>query len=459
MAFLSSLIYFIIVIGVLVLIHEFGHFIAARISGMRVDIFSVGMGTRLFGFNKKTGFTFGKLPNDFDGEGYTDYRLSLLPVGGYVKICGMVDESMDTEFAKSEPKPWEFRSKHPLLKAFTISAGVIMNAVLAIVIFAGIAYFQGSYHNGTTGIGYIEKGSFADSVGLQVNDKIIAINDKSVHTWQEMLDNFALKDLGNSRKITISRNGQKQDVYASSYQVVKILTGEKKLGIFPDNAFVYLSSVETIKPAGKAGLMEGDTILMLKNEPIKNINQFIDLVKANKGQPIEIKWKRGKDTLTHTVTPDASGLIGVGISEFFYGPIIHKQYGFFEAIHEGFSETVNSIDLFAKSLVQIFKGNISVKQSLGGPIMIAQKASERAEMGIASFLNFVALLSITLAVINILPFPALDGGHLVFIIIEWIIRREIPIKIKMWIQQAGIIILILLMIFIFYNDIARILGF
>jgi regulator of sigma E protease len=458
MGFITTTFYFIVVVGILVFIHEFGHFIAARISKMRVDVFAVGMGFRLFGWNRKTGFTFGKLPDDFDGEGHTDYRLSAFPIGGYVKISGMIDESMDAEFIQKPPEPWEFRSKNAFLKAFTISAGVIMNALLAIMIFSIIALTQGSYHNATTEVGFVQKASLSEEVGIQVGDRIVSINDNKVFTWQDMLEQLAIKNFGGSRKVEVNRSGKEIVLFVDGDQLIKAVSGQKPLGLAPLNSYVYLNSVETLKPAGKSGLKEGDTIITINGETIKALSQFVSIVSSSKEKPVSITYKRKTDTCSLSVTPDAQGLIGVGLSEYFYGPIIHRTYDVFEAMGFGWNETISSVDMFFNTFRQIFKGNISAKQSLGGPILIAKSASQRAEMGLASFLHFVALLSITLAVVNILPIPALDGGHLLFIIIEAIIRREVPIKAKMFVQQIGLGIIILLMVFMFYNDIARLFG-
>lgn len=458
MEFISSLVYFILVVGILVFIHEFGHFIAARISRMRVDVFAIGMGFRLFGWNKKTGFTFGKLPDDFDGEGNTDYRLSAFPIGGYVKIAGMIDESMDTDFVQSEPKPYEFRAKNAFLKAFTISAGVIMNAILAVAIFTFIAVYQGSYHNGTTSVGYVEKNSIAEQIGLKVGDRVLAVNENKVFTWQEMLEQMIKRDLGTSKRVEINRDGRNLILSVDGDRMVQALGNAKPLGLAPFNQYVFLNSVETLKRAGKAGLKDNDTILSINSEPIKTLTQFVRIISSNKEKQVQMVCKRRADTLTLAVTPDAQGLIGVGIAEGFTGPIIHKTYDLFSAISLGTKETYNASKDFFDTFKQIFKGNISAKQSLGGPILIAKSAAQRAELGIVSFLHFVALLSITLAVVNILPIPALDGGHLLFIIIEAIIRREVPIKIKMLVQQIGLGIIILLMVFMFYNDISRVFG-
>jgi Predicted membrane-associated Zn-dependent proteases 1 len=143
MEILNNLFYFIIVIGVLVIFHEFGHFIASRLSGIRVDVFSIGMGPRLFGYNKVNGFTFGKLPEKFELNGFCDYRVCLFPIGGYVKIAGMIDESLDKSFLETPPQEYEFRSKGTLTKLFVISAGVIMNFILAVLLFSIISYSEG----------------------------------------------------------------------------------------------------------------------------------------------------------------------------------------------------------------------------------------------------------------------------------------------------------------------------
>jgi regulator of sigma E protease len=218
---------------------------------------------------------------------------------------------------------------------------------------------------------------------------------------------------------------------------------------------VFINNVESLKPAGKAGLLPGDTILEVNGESIKGSTQFVSIIKSNKSKPLMIEFKRGSETITKEITPNDEGFIGVELREVYTGPKIIKNYSLFEAIGYGFSETWRSINLFLSTLNQIFSGSISAKQSLGGPIMIAKMASQQAEIGIINFLHFMALLSITLAVINILPFPALDGGHLVFIIIEGIIRREIPVKVKVAFQNVGMIALLALMAFVIYNDIVR----
>ncbi|MCX7735179.1 MAG: RIP metalloprotease RseP [Candidatus Kapabacteria bacterium] len=455
MGFLNDILYFLIVIGILVVIHEFGHFIAARLSGIRTEIFSFGMGYRLFGYNKLKGFSFGNLPKDWDGGPYCDYRVSLFPIGGYVKVSGMVDESLDTDFEKTEPKPWEFRTKNTFQKIFVLSAGVIMNALLTVAIFTTIILIEGKSLINTTEIGYVQKNSLAESIGFKEDDKIISINNVPVKTWDEVFTLLTLDQMGKNRKIKLIRGAETIELNADGKKILKTIADQKPIGLSPKGWMIYINNVETLKPAGKAGILPGDTILKINGEPVKSSTEFVSVIKSNKLTPLLIEFKRGSEVFTKQVTPNNDGFIGVELREVYSGPKLIKNYSFFEAVGYGFSETWRSINLFLSTINQIFSGTISAKQSLGGPIMIAKMASQQAEIGVINFLHFMALLSITLAIINILPFPALDGGHLVFIIIEGIIRREIPVKVKVAFQNVGMIALLALMAFVIYNDIVR----
>jgi len=180
MEIVNTIFYFLIVIGILVFIHEFGHFIAARSCGMRAEIFAFGMGFRLFGYNKINGFTFGKLDETLDLGDHTDYRVCAFPIGGFVKVSGMIDESMDKEFIKSEPKPWEYRSKPVWKRIIVITAGVLMNIFLAFLIFYYINFVKGKSLIDTTTIGYVQKNSISQETGLKAGDKILSINNKEI---------------------------------------------------------------------------------------------------------------------------------------------------------------------------------------------------------------------------------------------------------------------------------------
>lgn len=454
MEILNTIFYFIILIGILVLIHEFGHFLAARLTKMRVDVFSFGMGFRLFGWNKKNGFSFGSLGKDWQSDGFTDYRVSLFPIGGYVKIAGMVDESLDTEYASSEPKEWEFRSKNTFQKAFVISAGVIMNALLTVLIFAMIIFIQGEAQRKTTTIGFVEKNSLAYQSGFKSGDKILEINSKPMSTWEECFENLTLTNLGEDKFIKIQRQDSIINIKLDGKKTVKTMAKEEMLGLHPDSTIVIVEAVESLKPASKAGIQRGDTIISINNIPIISAAQLKEMVKENYGKKLYFQWKSGI-TKADSIAPDTDSLIGVKLSQIYIGQVAIKNYNVLSALYFGVTETIKTINIFFKSIGQIISGTVPIKQAIGGPIMIAQRASQQAELGIIYFLHFTALLSITLAIINIFPFPALDGGHLIFIIIEGIIRREIPVKIKLAFQQVGLTLLLILMAFVIYNDIFR----
>ncbi len=455
MGFLSDIFYFVIVIGILILIHELGHFLAARMVGMRADVFCIGMGWRICGYNKINGFSFGKLADDIDLQGNTDYRLAIFPIGGYVKIAGMVDESMDTDFAGKEPEQYEFRAKNPFQKGFVLAAGVIMNFLLAIAVFAGIIFFNGEQAYQTTTVGYVQKESVAELIGLDEGDKILSINDADVHSWNDVLKLLTTKDLGDTKNVEVIRDGEQILLSAEGSKVIKLLSDKKTLGIEPKNMSIVVMAAIFDRPAQKAGITANDTIYAVNGELTEAFVHFTDILKANPNKNLFIQWKRGDKILGDSVKTDENGTIGVQIAQAYTGPVVSKEYGAFEAIGFGFNQTISSVNLLFSSISQIFKGNMSFRESIGGPIMIAKQASQQAERGLVSFLGFVALLSVSLAVINILPFPALDGGHLVFVIIEGIIRREIPLKIKIAFQQGGLIILLIFMAFVLYNDIIR----
>ncbi len=455
MDLLLTIIYFIIAIGILVLVHEFGHFITARLSGMRTEVFAFGMGNRLFGWNKITGFTFGSLPKDFDGGDHCDYRVAAFPIGGYVKVSGMIDESLDEKELKSDPKPWEFRSKNLFQKVLTLSGGVIMNVILAFIIFTLIIYFNGKQHWATTTIGTLADSSIAYDIGLKTGDKILKINDKNITTWDELGISLSIDDMGKNKIIKLLRNGEIINIKVDGSDLIKDLANKKFLGIAPAEVKTYITSVISGKPAESVGLKAGDTIISVNGNNCSSSLDFQKIIRSNTNKQIELTWKRDNEIFKSTITPTDEGIIGVGIADTYTGKIIKEDYGIFTATIEGAKDTYKAIEMIINSFKQLIVGNVSVKQSVGGPIAIAKMASQEASKGFLNFLNFVALLSLMLAIINILPFPALDGGHLVIVLIEGIIRRELPFKLKMAIQQIGMIILLIFMAFVIYIDLTR----
>jgi len=448
---MEYVIYFIITIGILVFVHEFGHFAAAKICKMRVDVFALGMGKRLFGWNKLTGFVWGDLPKDFDGQGHTDYRVALLPLGGYVKIAGMVDESFDTKFANEEPKPYEFRAKPTYQKIFVITAGVMMNLLLTVTIFWGINFYQGKQIIKTTEIGAVQDTSLAAKVGFKTHDKVIAVDNKKVKNWQDMNLAF-VENLGKDIKVKIERKGKDTSLsLPSSLISKKVITSGSFLPISYTRPLI--EEVMKDSPAETAGIKAGDIFLKINNIPIKNSAQLIKIISSSKDKDLSILTLRGKDTVAISVNPGISGKIGVGIRDIYTGPIEKAEYGFWGSLTQSVANIGRYTMLTFSMVGNIINGDVEFSSAFGGPVKIAKYAAQSADAGIITFLFFLAMLSLSLAIINILPFPALDGGHFVIILIEGIMGKELPVKAKIAIQNFGFVILLLLMVFIIYSDI------
>ncbi|TSA28828.1 MAG: RIP metalloprotease RseP [Ignavibacteriales bacterium] len=448
---MDYIIYFMITIGILVFVHEFGHFAAAKISKMRVDIFAIGFGKRLFGWNKLTRFTFGDLPKDFDGQGNTDYRLCLLPLGGYVKIAGMVDESFDTKFAESEPKPYEFRAKKTLPKLFVITAGVMMNLTLTLIIFWGINFFQGKLVFKTTTINKVEPGSDAQKAGFQSYDKILSVNGEQVNNWQKTVEQLFVQNSTSDVVVKVQRDGKEKVIAVERH----LVSQNSKEGFFiqprPSKSFI----IEVMKnsPAENSGMKAGDIFVSISRINIDDGQLINDIISSNKEKNLQFILLRDNDTVRAAVIPGSDGKIGVSHRSFYSGQSEFITYNFFSSITHALDDAAKYTALTFGMLKNVITGKIAFKEAFGGPIKIAQIAVASADKGGIDFLFFLAMLSLSLAIINILPFPVLDGGHFVIILLEGLFRKELPIKIKMAIQNAGFVLLLLLMAFIIYNDI------
>jgi regulator of sigma E protease len=455
MEILTAIFYFIIVIGILVFIHEFGHFIAARSMKMRAEIFSFGMGPRLFGYNKINKFTFGKLDEKIELGDHTDYRVCAFPIGGFVKISGMIDESMDKEFLEKPPQPWEYRSRPVWQRMIVITAGVIMNMLLAFFIFYGVTLYKGKSIIDTTQVGYVADSSVAYQAGFKPGDKILSINNTEVRTWDEITTNIYLDHLGEPLTIRIQRNGVDTSIFIPKENVTSLT--DKSIGISPDFMQPAIIDVLPNKPAASIGLKSGDVITKFNGEDIKDVQRLITLIKTSTGKESVIEWNRDGTPMSAKVSPTADSTIGIQIGEKYTGPEKIITYNVISAIPKSFHDMYYyGIELFYKSIAKIVKGDIEFKKAIGGPIKIASASAQSARGGFLSFITFVALLSMSLAVINILPFPALDGGHFIILCVEGIFRKPVPAKIQIALQYAGFIILMAFMAFVIYNDIISI---
>lgn len=454
-----SIIGFILAIAVLVLVHEWGHYIAAKLTGMRADIFALGMGKRLIGWNKKTGLSFGPLPDYHQYDGVTDWRLCLFPIGGYVKIPGMIDESFDSEFEADAPKPYEFRSKNTLQKAFVLSNGVIMNFILAILIFAGISFFYGKQSSDTTKIGYVAPGSIAQTIGFAEGDSIITVNGEEVNSFEDFMFDLSLKNMNGDIAVEVIRNGKKKSLTADGGVIIKKLSESADQKLPPnmilglDVAYqkVFVGTVLSTTPAEKIGIMSGDTVISLNGSQISSFQELTYIIK-NSDSTVAIDWKRGDEILSGEFLPQ-NGMLGIGPRSFYYGPIKNESYSLLESLKLGIQRFFDFLGIIIESFKQIGKGNIEVEDAVAGPAKIFQQAGESASRGIESFVFLIAQLSISLGLINILPIPALDGGHLLITLIEGIKGSELPTRLKIMIQNIGVLLLFVLFILIFYLDI------
>lgn len=437
MEILTTIFYFVITIGVLVFVHEFGHFLAAKLTGMRVDRFSIGFPPRAFG--KKVGDT--------------DYCISWIPIGGYVKIAGMIDESFDTEFLQSEPQPWEFRAKPLWARVLVITAGVLMNILLAVAIFWGINYVQGKYLRATTEIGYVAPESAAERAGFLSKDKIIAVNGETVTHWDEIQSLIFIENAGDEINVELERSAGRTFLTIPSGSIPDI--SPERFGIVPAHTLAMIGSVESGMPADKLGLQPRDVLVSLNGITVFDRDQVIQIIRAHAGKELNVVYTRGEELHKGVTTPTEEGRIGITIGSVYVGPTRHVSYSLFGAFPEGLKDIVQASTLFYKSILQLIVGKATFAQSFGGPIKIAQFATQSAEGGLTSYLAFMALLSMSLAMLNIVPFPALDGGHLMVMLVEAAFRREISHKVKLAIQQAGFVILLAFMAFVIYNDIVN----
>lgn len=441
MGVVTTILYFLITIVILVFIHEFGHFAAAKLCKMRVDKFYL-----FFDFFNLRIFKFVK--------GDTEYGLGIFPLGGYVKVAGMIDESMDKEFVNQPPQPWEFRSKPVWQRMFVITAGVIMNTLLAFAIFYTINLVEGKSKMETNVIGFVSQGSIASRFGIQPGDKIVSINGNPVQFWDDVRGNIFIESMGEDVSLRVEHNGTVKDIFIPKHELREF--GERTLGIFPEKMSPEIQQIAESRPAKNMGLQVGDLITEANGEKISHSQQFVDVIKNNAGKDIAIKWNRGGSEMSGTVKPDADSTIGIGIGKY-TGTVKTIKYNVISAIPQGASDLWHyGVVLFVKSMWKIIKGDIPFSKAVGGPVKIAQYAGQSAEGGLLSFLGFMAMLSITLAIINILPFPALDGGHFMFLLYEGIFRKPVSHKIQIVVQNVGFIILMAFMAFVVYNDIIHI---
>ncbi len=447
---ISSIFFFIVAIFILVTAHELGHFLTAKLFGMRVDKFYIG-----FDFANK------RLWKKQIGD--TEYGIGLFPLGGYVKIAGMVDESLDTNIQATEPQPWEFRAKPVWQRLIVLAGGVSMNLILAAAIFIGVTFVLGEARTSVNTPAFVEKGSLFEIMGMKTGDRLQLANGKTVASWEEALDPELF--IAQSLNYTILRDGKSVTLTAPSNILSKI-NETQSLGIRPIVPPLIDEVLENM-PARKAGILSGGLITAINGKAVADWTEVVGIISAHAARPIAITWQylqpvqgrtitpellrsQGK-TQVATLIPNESGKIGISLKTTLATG--RKKINLAGAIVSGFNQTWKMSSMSVQGFAKIFTGKEDFRKSVGGPIKIAKIASQSAEQGPVSFLYFLAMLSISLAIINMLPVPALDGGQFLLNAVEGIIRREIPFAIKMRIQQIGMAVLLALFAFSFINDI------
>ena len=428
---MTTLIAFLFVLGVLIFVHELGHFMAARRVGVRVITFSLGFGPKLLKWTR----------------GDTEYCISAIPLGGYVKMAG---ENPDDPRAG---QPDEFLSKTKWQRFQILIAGPLMNIILAVVVLAYVLS-QGvripAYQEEPAVIGAVTPGSPADRAGIQPGDRIISVAGDDVATWEDLYIAVATKP---DRDVTISF------LRADSPRTVTLRTKSEgrydigTIGVLP-NTHPVVDSVIAGMPAERVGFKAGDGILALNGERMITRDQLTAAISRNAGREIVMTVKRDDKEFQITATPARegnTGMMGFYLTE--RAKVIDP--GPIEAIKLSVEQNIQSSGLIFQTLAGLFTGSTSVKQ-LQGPVGIAQLSGESAERGFIALLSLMAMLSINLGILNLMPIPMLDGGHITIMALEGIARRDFSMAVKEKMLLAGFVALMMLMVTVIYNDLTRI---
>ena len=457
----------IVVLGVLIFVHEFGHFMAAKSVGIEVQRFSIGLGPRMFGFRR----------------GETEYVVSWVPLGGYVKMGGMDDEVMERleggaeggaeEGAEREPaqeprqpRPSDFDGKPIWARTFVISAGVIMNMLFAFAVYTGVNAAWGLPELAENRVGEVllellPPGAEA-LAELPAGARLISVGDRQVDHWGDVRDGFLQAPTGSLTIVTGEPEGVFEINVASDPQErVQILRS-----LFPwiDAEVGILIPGD---PAEQGGLETGDRILVAGGVPMTNWYDFVDVVEARPDIRTELSLMRGGRSLTRFVTPDAVtqddpvtgetvtvGKVGIYAPT---GELVYRDVSLTRAVQLGYAETVGISRLILDFLRGLVTGRESPR-SLGSIVTIGSIAGQAAQLGIETFLRFMAMFSVNLAILNLLPIPILDGGHLVFLGIEAVRGKALSLKQRLRWSHFGFVILMGIMLWALSNDILRLFG-
>ena len=428
---MTTILAFLFVLGVLVFVHELGHFVAARRIGVRVLTFSLGFGPKLLTTRR----------------GDTEYAISAIPLGGYVKMAG---ESMDDPRSGA---PDEFLSKTKWQRFQVLIMGPVMNILLAVVVMA-IVLGQGAevpaYHDLPPVVGSVKAGSPADKSGLRRGDRILAVGDTAVPTWDKFDLEVGTKP-NRDISLTFLRDGQTMTTDLRTLSEGRFQVGE--IGVQPDSTPV-VSSLVKGDVAEKAGLKAGDLLLAVDGQLMTQPSELTTAISRNAGKQTDILVRRNGQELHINVTPQKRGDRGM-IGIFFGQQTKTFKPGPLEAVKLSVQRNIEFGGLIFKTLGGLFVGTTSPRQ-LMGPVAIAQLSGESAQAGWMALFTLMASISLNLGLLNLMPIPVLDGGHIAIMALEGIARRDFSAAVKEKMLLAGFVLILLLMVTVIYNDLTRI---
>ncbi len=422
----------IIVLGLMILVHEWGHFIVARAFGVRVDVFSIGFGPRLWGRKR----------------GDTDYRVSAIPLGGYVKMAG------DNPAEERAGAPDEFLSKPRWQRAIIALAGPSMNILMTVIIFYGLFVVVGDPHvrylDQPAEIAAVTRKSAAESAGIREGDRIVDINGVPVATWGDAIKRMNALLPNNDLSVKFERDGS---AFTVDVKAKAQLDAGDALG-YPRDP-VIIGELAPGMPADAAGMKEGDEIVAINGTPVLSWIQCVNAIRSSQGQTLEFDLKRSGEALQISVKPvlNRSGSAWqVGMTP--HLDLVYKRLGLVEAVGESFVRTRDYAWLIAGIVGQLFTGKVQLRE-MSSIIGISREAGQAAKRGAADLVFFMASISLNLGILNLLPIPILDGGHILMLSIEGIRRRDLSLAVKERFVQVGMVFLLVVFAIVMYNDILK----